>query len=119
MPITHAKVSAVADGGNASLVLPSDWNAAHVGGGTGWAAYAYPPTHSQTSAYTATLNMFTNVCFAVPIPLVAPMLLEAVSVRNLDTSGARAWEWRLYVQTANTGIGGAENTLSDVSGANG
>ena len=31
MPITHAKVSAVADSGDTSLVRPSDWNAAHVG----------------------------------------------------------------------------------------
>lgn len=30
MGITHAKVSAKADGGDATLVLPSDWNAAHV-----------------------------------------------------------------------------------------
>jgi hypothetical protein len=31
MPVTHAKVSAVADGGDTNLVQPSDWNAAHVG----------------------------------------------------------------------------------------
>lgn len=29
MSITHAKVSAVSDGGDTSLVRPSDWNAAH------------------------------------------------------------------------------------------
>jgi hypothetical protein len=31
MPITHAKVSGKSDGGDATLVLPSDWNAAHTG----------------------------------------------------------------------------------------
>lgn len=31
MAVTHAKVSAVADSGDTSLVQPSDWNAAHVG----------------------------------------------------------------------------------------
>lgn len=31
MAITHAKVSAKADGGDASLVRPSDWNAVHSG----------------------------------------------------------------------------------------
>jgi hypothetical protein len=30
MPVKHAKTSAIADGGDASLVLPSDWNAGHV-----------------------------------------------------------------------------------------
>lgn len=30
MPITHAKVSALPDGGDTSLVRPSDWNADHV-----------------------------------------------------------------------------------------
>jgi hypothetical protein len=31
MSTTHAKVSAKADGADATLVLPSDWNADHVG----------------------------------------------------------------------------------------
>ena len=31
MSITHAKVSAKSDGGDSTLVLPSDWNAAHSG----------------------------------------------------------------------------------------
>lgn len=30
MGIAHAKVSAKADGGDATLVMPSDWNADHV-----------------------------------------------------------------------------------------
>jgi len=32
MPITHAKVSVKSDGSDTSLILPSDWNAEHVGG---------------------------------------------------------------------------------------
>lgn len=35
MPITHAKVSGIADGGDTSLIRPSDWNADHVGGAAG------------------------------------------------------------------------------------
>lgn len=31
MAVTHAKVSSVSDGGDTSLVRPSDWNADHVG----------------------------------------------------------------------------------------
>lgn len=31
MPITHSKVSAVSDGGDTTLVRPSDWNANHTG----------------------------------------------------------------------------------------
>jgi hypothetical protein len=31
MPIRHSKVSAIADGANADIVRPSDWNADHVG----------------------------------------------------------------------------------------
>lgn len=44
MPITHSKVSAKADGGDASLVQPSDWNASHsVSGGIDLPAESPPP----------------------------------------------------------------------------
>jgi len=55
MDITHAKVSAKSDGGDSSLVLPSDWNAAHVitglspafiGARAKWVSGAMPSTGS-------------------------------------------------------------------------
>lgn len=77
MSITHAKVSAKSDGGDSSLVLPSDWNAGHVidipglagspdrapGGGnddefdttdtsdpmTGWTTVGSPAAHDMNS----------------------------------------------------------------------
>jgi len=43
MAVTHSKVSAKSDGGDATLVLPTDWNAAHV----------VAITHAETSGKTA------------------------------------------------------------------
>lgn len=56
MPITHSKVSAKSDGGDSSLVLPSDWNADHV---TGEYADKYNPddeTPATTPAIAAEFN---------------------------------------------------------------
>jgi hypothetical protein len=42
------------------------------------------------------------------------MLLESVTVRNMNTATARTWGWDLYVQYLNNGNSG-ENTLARVA----
>ena len=60
MPITHAKVSAKSDGGDTSEVLPSEWNAAHVGNSLGYfnvADYGAPgDATDQTTAIQAAIT---------------------------------------------------------------
>lgn len=58
MTITHAKVSAVADGSDTSKVRPSDWNAAHVVS-LPYGAFSDSTTQaaaSTTTAYKVALN---------------------------------------------------------------
>lgn len=58
MAITHTKVSAKADGGDSSLVLPSDWNAAH----TGFVCNSL--TNDATANSTTTPVSITNLILA-------------------------------------------------------
>jgi hypothetical protein len=51
MPITHSKVSGIADGGDTDLVRPSDWNADHDG-------YEFPVTFSFAGTLTTTTGAF-------------------------------------------------------------
>lgn len=65
MPVTHTKVSALADGTDATLVRPSDWNAAHTGSNAHGAAdhtditrYIWLPANAfSLRAGTSTLAM--------------------------------------------------------------
>jgi hypothetical protein len=54
MPITHSFTSAKSDGGDATLVRPSDWNAAHVGGGL-------ELLEQHTASASATLDFTTFI----------------------------------------------------------
>ena len=55
MSITHAKVSAISDGGDSSLVQPSDWNADHVIPSGSWT-----PTIEFTSLGDLSVSYTTN-----------------------------------------------------------
>jgi hypothetical protein len=57
MPITHAKVSAKTDGGDATLVQPSDWNDDHVGtlDGLSTAFIGASVYHSTTQSTTTSV----------------------------------------------------------------
>lgn len=66
MAITHSKVSGIADGGDATLVRPSDWNAAHVGDiiwtdltGTYASASTFTFTGTDTDVNLIQLSLFT------------------------------------------------------------
>jgi hypothetical protein len=63
---------------------------------------------------TGTLSLPANGgSVMVLIEVKAPMILQSCLMENRDTSGARSWEWRLYVDD-NTSV-----TLSEIPGANG
>ena len=59
MPIKHAFTSAVADGGDATQVRPSNWNADHTG-------IVYCRKAADQSFSTTTFNDSTNMALAVP-----------------------------------------------------
>lgn len=84
----------------------------------GWLPYIYPATLSMTGAITSTNLAANGGSIAIPLYLVAPMLLESVSARNQDTATARTWGWDLYEQYLNNG-NGAENTLTRIAASNG
>lgn len=71
----------------------------------GYQPYAYPINMVNNAAFTTALALAANGgSLAIPIRLEAPMLLQSVSIRNTDTSGARIWGWDLYLQTGLTEI---------------
>lgn len=85
----------------------------------GWCPYAYPINFVASAAFTTNLVLAANGgSIAIPIAVVGHLLLESVSVRNLDVSTARTWGWDLYEQFLNNGNGG-ENTLTRVVASNG
>lgn len=69
--------------------------------------FALPWGGVQTSPATA-----QNGAIAMPVNLVAPMLLDSITFRSGDSSGVKGMEWRLYVDV---GAG----LLNEVPGANG
>src|ERR1041385_321079 len=52
MPITHTFVSAKSDGGDATLVRPSDWNANHTGGSNCYESFLTTADVSMASSST-------------------------------------------------------------------
>lgn len=95
MRVTHTKVSAKADSGDASLIQPSDWNADHVVDGampklpieTG--RYYYPIGHTGPGSNVTTDN-FADLLMAVPF------------VSNNDITITRIG---VYCAVEDTGIG--------------
>lgn len=85
MPITHEFVSAVSDGGDTSLVRPSDWNDPHVGGSVELLldyTYAGSDLTGATMTGGADYDITGNQNFTVAS---ASSLIE-VSVRGLAQS---------------------------------
>jgi len=76
MPIAHSKVSAKSDGGDSSLVLPSDWNDYHVGGSPNVDNYAGQYTSSGTS---------TVVTVTAPTPGVSYVAVVYSTGRGCDS----------------------------------
>jgi hypothetical protein len=88
----------------------------------GWAPYAFALGFNQASTPTTVLTLpaYSNPNYGVvacPIDVQGHMLLQSVSIRNLNTSTARSWSWSLYEQYLNNGNAG-ENTLARVAVSN-
>ena len=70
MSVTHSKVSGIADGGDTSLVQPSDWNAAHTVSLTASDVGAVPTTRTLTAGtgLSGGGDLSSNRSFAVTFP---------------------------------------------------
>lgn len=87
--------------------------------GVGWSPFAFPISYNPSAAFADGLSVAAvSGVLAVPMLVPSHMLLEAVSVTNLNTALARSWTWGLYKQYLNNGNSG-ENTLTQVAVANG
>jgi hypothetical protein len=97
MPITHAKVSAKSDGGDATLVLPSDWNAAHSGVFAGQpVAIGLPYPGGLPTAGT---NNTADLAWALPVIVPGTMLVRGLSI-DISTSAAGSIQWGLFDYSA-------------------
>lgn len=88
--VTHAKVSAKADGGDATLVLPSDWNAGHTIVGDIPYGFIGARVHS-----TATQSVAT-----------ATGVLATFNTEDFDTDGFHSTVTNTSRMTIPTGLGG-------------
>jgi hypothetical protein len=78
MGITHSKVSAKSDGGDATLVRPSDWNADHVLTGlVGGMGQTYLGTNNIGGTWTA---MTARRIYAKKITLTATSVITSIDV---------------------------------------
>lgn len=90
-----------------------------VSGAGGWAPVAYPINYNEAAALTTAVNLVANGgSIAIPIFVPSQLLLEAVTLRNTDTTSARTWGWDLYQQVLNSGDS-AQNALARVVASNG
>lgn len=98
-------------------VVVFDSQRERVAGSVGWQPFAYQPGGGGTLAYATTLALpISGGSLAIPIAVDGHMLLNGMSYRISAASGTG--EWRLYKERLNNG-NVAENTLDEVSGANG
>ena len=85
MAITHTFVSAIADGGDTSLVQPSNWNAAHAGSPIAW-----------TEVTGASQNMATNNGYiannAGLVTVTLPTTLALGDIVEVVGKGAGGWK---------------------------
>lgn len=97
MPVSHAYTSAIPDGGDATLVQPSNWNAAHVA------------NINLASEVTGTLpagNLPTDVMYTD----IAQQVTRQKYYPSQSTSGT--WDWNLGRNFTATGSGGAAIAMS-------
>lgn len=85
----------------------------------GYSPFAYPLFFSPSAGLATTLTLPTNGgSIAIPMWVQTHMLVDSVTIRNLDVSTARTWAWDLYEEFLNNGNSG-ENTLTRVAASNG
>lgn len=79
---------------------------------TGWLPYAMQEGASQALSFGNNFAIpASGGAIAFPVTLVAPMMLQSVTLRNNDSSNGHTWNWYLYEQMKQTGDAG-ENSLS-------
>lgn len=103
MAVTHAKVSAKADGGDATLVLPSDWNASHTAPeltATAEVTVAGATTVDWTTSHTKDhLTGASNITYT----FTAPAARAWLGIRLKQGATARTVTWPAAVKwPANT-----------------
>lgn len=93
-----------------------NWNGTETQlGSWGYQPAAYPIGFGNSAAYATALACAANGGTAlIPIVLTGHMLLDSVSIHNLDATLARAWRWDLYVDLNN-----ASNSVTRVAQSNG
>lgn len=87
----------------------------------GWSPFAAPLWHvgGGTNQITLAARSGSDAgALAIPIHITGHMLLDGLFIRSQVAATARSAEWRIYRQRLNNGNSG-ENTLDEVSGANG
>lgn len=122
MPLTHPLVVAVSDGGDASLVRPSDWNAAHVGSNE-WDTVIVKPSN-QDVTNSATFIDDNDLQLSVGSGDVWSMVLDLIYAGD-STSGD--YKWQVLVSSGTmTGLifdiesdGTADTVFSNFSRVNG
>jgi hypothetical protein len=67
------------------------------------------PVDAITTTHTPANN---GGSFMIPFLVSAPFFLESVSIRSLDTTQARSWEWRLFKDVVS-------GTVQEIAGLNG
>jgi hypothetical protein len=97
MPITHSFVSGKSDGGDATLVRPSDWNASHAG------VFAGQPVaiglQFPGGLPTTGTNNLADLAWAIPIIVPGTMLVRGLSI-DITTSAAGSLQWGLFDYSA-------------------
>jgi hypothetical protein len=97
MPITHAKVSGKSDGGDATLVRPSDWNADHVGAFIGQPIIVRPMGIGNTNSSTNGTAQIARAC-----PIVIPGLMHVRSLwMDVSASAAGTVNWGVFDYSSN------------------
>ena len=83
----------------------------------GFAPYAYPVNFNPANAFTTALSLPANGgSILIPMLIPAPMDLYSVSIRNTDTTLARAWHFFIYRQHSQQRAASSdENSLTPIA----
>lgn len=122
MPITHRKVSAIADGADASLVRPSDWNDTHEG-----IVSAYKSADESVSNTTlqddnhlsVTLAASSKYRFTFRLFTTSGGAVEGLKLALSGTVGVTSMKAKvvIYDDTTNTLVEGRVTALNSAVGS--
>lgn len=124
MAVKHAKVSAKTDGGDSSLVLPSDWNAEHVTDADGQKFLSRTSTGNPSATSANYANIFFKTVAGKPVPkfidefgidteLQASLFYK--KVRGMMIGGDGSSNNSMIGMAAYTGVGSTTRTPASTS----